>query len=57
MLRLSMKLGDRRLGKLFRRSWRAYGHANVTVVVDGISVPIVGHIGLDNLNWQNVDWI
>jgi FkbM family methyltransferase len=45
-----MNIRDRCIVNLCRRSWRAYSLANATVTVNGIRVPIVGTIGLNNLD-------
>lgn len=44
-----MKLRDLCVVNLCRHSWRLYGFANATVTVNGVRVPIVGAVGLNNI--------
>jgi FkbM family methyltransferase len=39
-----------------RRSWRLYGHANFSVSTGPFQVPIVGRIGLGNVNYRSLQF-
>jgi FkbM family methyltransferase len=52
-----MTLVERALIEACRRSWRAYKHANFTVSIDGLRVPVVEQKGLSNLAFRRPQFL
>lgn len=48
-----MRISDQLIVSVCRNSWRVYGHANFVFEIDGLNIPLVGHIGLDNLQYRD----